>query len=120
MVGKCVRISNINARPELNGTIGQVIAYHDNEGRYEVRLFDNSSGLMKPDNLKILKLQPDNRKIVKLQPDNLKIVKLGSRPVKTDVSLRAFNGYGKDTICLRLAFCPRPRGHSGHSGHSGH
>ena len=41
----------MKARPELNGTDGYVIAFHDDKGRYEVRLFDNSIGLVEPGNL---------------------------------------------------------------------
>ena len=38
LVGRQVTISGLNSRPELNGKQGLAIAFHDDKGRYNVRL----------------------------------------------------------------------------------
>ena len=51
LVGRQVTISGLNSRPELNGKQGLAIAFHDDKGRYNVRLQSNETILLKPSNL---------------------------------------------------------------------
>jgi hypothetical protein len=63
LVGKLVLIDGIVARPELNGQLGLVRAYHDEKGRCEVRLVSdnidsNKSLALKPERLLDWAAQP--------------------------------------------------------------
>ena len=54
LVKKLVLITDIKARPELNGTIGLAKTFDDAKGRYAVRSMDHTRAqwlALKPDNL---------------------------------------------------------------------
>ena len=54
MLGVVVRISGLVSMPELNGTLGTVVAFVESSGRYNVRLLNARTATMpslKPDNI---------------------------------------------------------------------
>ena len=53
--GSTVRLHGLNARPELNGLVGQLGDFHEAKGRYAVRLLErNEAILLRPVNLEAI------------------------------------------------------------------
>jgi hypothetical protein len=53
LLGRCVIINSLVAKPELNGRTGTVVSFDDDKGRYCVELDETYTVMIKPSRLAI-------------------------------------------------------------------
>lgn len=58
-LGKQVRVKGLQAKPEFNGSLGQVQSYDEAKGRYTVTLHDGRQLALRPQNLEVDQLGPE-------------------------------------------------------------